>query len=165
MLFYCDRKLNLTGGIFIFLFMMTSGGIIVLYNNICCAVTPTYLLKVTKWFTKISQFEFIVMTDKNIYVYKSFLLLNISVVSLFFMKNCNPSLRKAIPLFFPTNFPLKIKVLSSHPPPETGYAYYAARFSILWSHCFEERTFLMHYLHNKSTVVIQKFRNKAGFAS
>ena len=90
---------------------MTSGGIIF----ICSAVTPTYLLKVTKLLAKISQFEFVVMTDKNIYVYKSFSLLNISVVSLFFMKNCNSALKKVIPLFFPTNFPLKIKVLSNHP--------------------------------------------------
>ena len=33
------------------------------------SVTPSYLLKVTKFLVNISQFEFLVMTEKNIFVY------------------------------------------------------------------------------------------------
>ena len=39
---------------------------------------PSYLLKVTKFLGKISQFEFLVMSKKNIFAYKLFLPLNIS---------------------------------------------------------------------------------------
>ena len=48
------------------------------------SLTTSYLLKVTKFLVKISQFEFLVMTGKNIFVYKLFLLLNISDVIFFF---------------------------------------------------------------------------------
>ena len=48
-------------------------------------LTSTYLLKVIKFLVKISQFEFLVVTDKNILFYKLFSLLNISDFSLFFM--------------------------------------------------------------------------------
>ena len=41
-------------------------------------LTPSYLLKVTKLLLKISQFEFLVMTEKNIFVYKLFLSSNAS---------------------------------------------------------------------------------------
>ena len=47
--------------------------------------TPSYLLKVTKFFFKTLQFEFLVMTEKNIFIYQLFLWLNISNFSLFFM--------------------------------------------------------------------------------
>ena len=47
--------------------------------------TLSYLLKVTKFLVKISQFEFLVMTEKNIFAYKLFLSLNISDFSLSFM--------------------------------------------------------------------------------
>ena len=61
--------------------------------------TPTYLLKVTKFLVKISHFEFLVMTEKNIFVHKLFFSLNILDFSLsFFKNNCNlPSLKKATP--------------------------------------------------------------------
>ena len=49
------------------------------------SLTPSYLLKVTKFLVKISQFEFLVMTEKNIFVYKLFLSLNVSDFSLFFL--------------------------------------------------------------------------------
>ena len=49
------------------------------------SLTPSYLLKVTKFLGKISQFEFLVMTEKNIFAYKLFLSLNISDFILFFM--------------------------------------------------------------------------------
>ena len=44
-----------------------------------------YLLKVTTFLGKISQFEFLVMTEKNICAYKLFLSLNILDFNLFFM--------------------------------------------------------------------------------
>ena len=49
-------------------------------------LTPSYLWKVTKFLVKISQFEFLVTTEKNIFVCKLFLPLNISDFSLFFVK-------------------------------------------------------------------------------
>ena len=50
---------------------------------------------------KISQFEFLVMTEKNIFAYKLFLSLNNSDFNLFFLcGNCNPPspLKKVTPL-------------------------------------------------------------------
>ena len=46
-----------------------------------------HLLKVTKFLIKISQLKFLVMKEKNIFVYKLFVSLNISIsdFSLFFM--------------------------------------------------------------------------------
>ena len=48
-------------------------------------LTLSYLLKVTKFLVKISNFEFLVIAEKNIFVHKLFLSLNISGFSLFFM--------------------------------------------------------------------------------
>ena len=62
------------------------------------SLTPSYLLKVTKFLGKISQFEFLVMTEKNIFAYKLFLSLNISDFNLFLCENCNPP-EKSHPLF------------------------------------------------------------------
>ena len=42
------------------------------------SLTASYLLKVPKFLVKISKFKFLVMTEKNIFVYKLFLSLNIS---------------------------------------------------------------------------------------
>ena len=42
------------------------------------SLTPSYLLKITKFLDKISWFEFLVMTEKNIFAYKLSLSLNIS---------------------------------------------------------------------------------------
>ena len=61
--------------------------------------TPCYLLKVTKFCVKISQFEFLVMTEKNIVVYKLF---------------CHQIFQILIYLFFKIATPLK-KVTSSFP--------------------------------------------------
>ena len=47
-------------------------------------LTASYLLKVTKFLVKISQFEFLVMTEKNIFAYKLFLSSNISDFNYFF---------------------------------------------------------------------------------
>ena len=48
------------------------------------SLIPSYLLKVTKSLGKLSQFEFLVMTE-NIFTYKLFLSFNISDFNLFFM--------------------------------------------------------------------------------
>ena len=53
-------------------------------------LTPSYLLKITKFLVKIWQFVFLVKTEKNILVYKLLLSLNISDFSSFFCKNCTP---------------------------------------------------------------------------
>ena len=54
--------------------------------------TPkTLKLKVTKFLVKLSQFKFLVNTDKNIFVYKLLLPLFISDFSLIFMKKLHPS--------------------------------------------------------------------------
>ena len=53
------------------------------------SLTPSYLLTVTKFLVKISQFEFLVMREKNIFAYKPFLLLNISDFK-FSCENCKP---------------------------------------------------------------------------
>ena len=50
---------------------------------------PSYLLQVTKFLVKIPNFEFLVMTEKNISTYTLFLL-NISDFSLFFMYKLQP---------------------------------------------------------------------------
>ena len=60
---------------------------------------PSYLLKVTKFLSKISQFEFLVMTEKNIFAYKLFLSLNISHFNLFFIRHLQLPLKKFTPFF------------------------------------------------------------------
>ena len=44
------------------------------------SLTPSYLLKVTKFLVEISQFEFLVMTEENIFAHKLFLPLNIQIL-------------------------------------------------------------------------------------
>ena len=80
------------------------------------SLTPSYLLKVTKFFLKFSQFEFLVMAGKNIFVYKFFLSLNISGFSLFLLWKLQLlPWKKLTPLF--QQPPLKVEVLSSTTPP------------------------------------------------
>ena len=55
----------------------------------------------TKFLGKISQFEFLVMTEKNIFVYKLLLLLNISDFNLFYVKVATPL--KKVTTSFPAN--------------------------------------------------------------
>ena len=38
------------------------------------SLTPSYLVKVTKFFVNIHQFEFLVMTEENVFVYKLFVI-------------------------------------------------------------------------------------------
>ena len=52
-------------------------------------LTPSYLLKVTKFFVEIPQFEFLVMTEENVVTHKLFFPLNISDFDLFLCGNCN----------------------------------------------------------------------------
>ena len=76
--------------------------------------TSSYLLRVTKFLVKISQFEFLVMTKQRILVYKLFLSLNTPDFSLLFVEKLQPSpLKKVIP--FSQQPPLKTEVLSSPP--------------------------------------------------
>ena len=73
-------------------------------------LNPTsYLLKVTKLLSKILQFKFLVMTDKNIFVYKLFLSWIISDFIVYFLcKNCNPLWKKSPPPFpQPTRWKLR----------------------------------------------------------
>ena len=70
-------------------------------------LNPSYLLKVTKFLVKICQFEFLVMTEKNIFVYTLFLSLNTSDFSLFFCKIATP-LKKVTPSF-PATFLSKLR--------------------------------------------------------
>ena len=58
-----------------------------------------FILKVTKFIGKISQFEFLVITKKYIFAYKLFLSLNISDFSL--CDNCTPPEKSH--LLFPSN--------------------------------------------------------------
>ena len=73
------------------------------------SLTSSYCWKGTKFFVKISWFISLVMTEKNIFLYKLFLWLSISDSSLFFCKNSTPLVpEKSFPLF-PSNPPLKIE--------------------------------------------------------
>ena len=72
-----------------------------LYYENFSSLTLSHLLKVTKFLVKVSQIKVLVMTEKNIFVYKLFLSLNISNFSYVLCKNCNPP-EKDHPLF-PSN--------------------------------------------------------------
>ena len=63
------------------------------------SLIPCYLLKVTKFLHKISQFEFLVMAEKNVFVYKPFSPLNISNLFCFLCKTCTHPLKKVTPSF------------------------------------------------------------------
>ena len=76
-------------------------------------VNPIFLLEVTKFLVKISQFEFLVMTEKNIFVYKLFCHEIFQILVHFFCKNCKP-LKKITPLF--SSNPLS-KLKSCQAPP------------------------------------------------
>ena len=69
------------------------------------SLTPSYLLKVTKFLVEISQFEFLVMTEKNIFAHKLFLPLNIQILIFWFIFiwKLQPRLQIKSPLSFPPN--------------------------------------------------------------
>ena len=52
------------------------------------SLITSYLLKVTKFLGRISQFEFLVMAEKNIFPYTLIWSLNISDFNLFLCENC-----------------------------------------------------------------------------
>ena len=59
------------------------------YNSFW-SIIPSYILKVTKFLGKISQFEFLVMTEKNIFAYKLFFVIKyFRFQFIYFCKNCN----------------------------------------------------------------------------
>ena len=91
------------------------------------SLTPSYLLKVTKFLLKISQFEL----QKNIFAYKLFLSLNIS--DLFFYVKIATPLKKVTP--FPATYLQKLRSCQAplfenfrrfNPPPSRsgGNAFY-----------------------------------------
>ena len=61
--------------------------------------TPSFLLKATKLLLKISQFEFLVMTEQSVLAYKLFLSLNIPDFSLFFVEKLQTPPEKSHPPF------------------------------------------------------------------
>ena len=62
------------------------------------SLIPSYLLKVTKFLVKISQFEFLVTTEQSILVCKLFLSLNFPDFIYFLSKNCTPPCKKLHPI-------------------------------------------------------------------
>ena len=72
------------------------------------SLIPSYILKITKFLGEISQFEFLVMTEKNIFSYKLFLSLKISTFQILFFlcENCTTTPWKKSP-------PLKVEALSN----------------------------------------------------
>ena len=61
------------------------------------SLTPSYLVKITKFLVKVSQFQFFVTTEKNIFIYKRFLSLNISDFSFIFYLKIAPPLKSSPP--------------------------------------------------------------------
>ena len=61
-------------------------------------LTPSYLLKVTEFFVKISQFEcLVIMTEKNIFVYKIFLFFYVKIAPPLPLKKSHSPLSKQSP--------------------------------------------------------------------
>ena len=87
-------------------------------NNKVFILNHILSVKVTKLLVEKSQFEFLVMTERNIFVYKLFLLLNISdFLFTFFCKIAPPPPpSKKVTSLFSSNPLLKVEVLSSPPP-------------------------------------------------
>ena len=85
------------------------------------ALDPSYFLKVTKFLVKISQFKFVVITEKHS-VYNLFMVLNISDVSLFLCKTaCN--------LSFKNSPPLKLRSCQGPPFWKFGWRLYQVKLS------------------------------------
>ena len=72
-----------------------------------------FFFKVTEFLVKISQFKYLVITERNIFACKLFLSLNISDF-IFYVKIANlPCPLKKVTLLLPSNPLLKVEVLSS----------------------------------------------------
>ena len=84
-------------------------------------LNPILSVKSTKFLVKISQFQFLVMTEKNVFVYKLFLSLNISDFSLsFFLVKIATPLKKVTPSFPATTLSKLRSCQAPHPPPPAG---------------------------------------------
>ena len=57
------------------------------------SLKPSNVLKVIKFLGEISQFEFLIMTEKNIFAYKLFSSLNISDFNFLFLWKLQPPLK------------------------------------------------------------------------
>ena len=81
-------------------------------------LTPSYLLKVTKFLVEISQFEFLVMTEKNIFAHKLFLPLNIQILIFWFifMWKLQPLHLNKVTPSFPANPLQKLRFCQAAPP-------------------------------------------------
>ena len=75
------------------------------------SLTQFDLLKITKFLVKVSQFEFFVMTEKNIFIYRRSCHKQFQILVYLLRKKCIIPLKRSPPSFPPTP-PLKIKVLS-----------------------------------------------------
>ena len=75
----------------------------------------SHFLKETKFLVKISLFEFLVMTEKNVFVYKCKCHEIFQIFVYFLCKNWNPLKKKSPPLSQQPS--LKIEILSTPPPP------------------------------------------------
>ena len=60
------------------------------------SVNSHYKIKNNKILVKLSQFKFLVNTDRNIFAYKLFLSLNISDFSLFFGQKLDPEQKEGV---------------------------------------------------------------------
>ena len=65
------------------------------------SLIPSYLLKVTEFLVKISQFKFLAMTEKNNFAYKLSCHYIFQILIYFVCKNCTPP--EKITTLFPSN--------------------------------------------------------------
>ena len=72
---------------------------------------PSYVLKVTKFLGNVSQFEFLVMTEKNIFAYKLVCHQIFQILIYFLCENYTPPWKMSPPLS--QQPPIKVEVLSS----------------------------------------------------
>ena len=64
---------------------------------------PSHLLKVTKFFVKLSRFEFLVMTEKTLFAYKLFFVIKYFRFKLIFYVTLQPPLKtKVLPISSPS---------------------------------------------------------------
>ena len=82
--------------------------------KIFSSLIPSYLLKIIKSLGEILRFELLVMSEKNIFACKLFLLLNISDFNFLCAKIASSSWKKSSPLSQQPS--LKAEVLPSPPP-------------------------------------------------
>ena len=79
------------------------------------SLTSSHLLKVSKFLTKISKFKFLVMTEKDIFVYKTFFITKYFRFQFIFYAKTTISLKKVAPLL-PRNPSKNWDPVKPHPP-------------------------------------------------